>query len=46
MEKRDKMALLGSVLLLIAILGAGAYGLSRAYQYGQAPARNDGSFGQ
>jgi hypothetical protein len=39
MGRRDKIAVLGSVLLLIAILGAGAYGLSRAYQYGEAPLR-------
>ena len=39
MGKRDKMAVLGSALLLLAILAAGAYGLSRAYQYGETSER-------
>ena len=39
MGKRDKIAVLGSALLLLAILAAGAYGLSRAYQYGETPMR-------
>lgn len=46
MDKRDKIALLGSVLLLVVILGAGAYGLSRAYQYGEAPPRTGTHPGQ
>ena len=34
MSQTDKMALLGSTLLLIAIVGLGFYGLNRACSYG------------
>jgi hypothetical protein len=34
MSQTDKMALFGSALLLIAIVGLGFYGLNRAYSYG------------
>jgi hypothetical protein len=39
MSKRDKIAVLGSGLLLLAILTAGAVGLLRAYRYNEAPGR-------
>jgi hypothetical protein len=39
MGTRDKIAVICSSLLLLAILAAGAYGLSRAYQYGETPMR-------
>jgi hypothetical protein len=33
MSQTDKMALFGSILLLIAIVALGLYGLNRAYSY-------------
>jgi hypothetical protein len=33
MSQTDKMALFGSILLLIAIVAFGLYGLNRAYSY-------------
>jgi hypothetical protein len=33
MSQTDKMALFGSALLLIAIVGLGLYGLNRSYSY-------------
>ena len=39
MEKTDKITVICSALLLLAILTAGAYGLSRAYQYGEMSPR-------
>jgi hypothetical protein len=39
MDRRDKIAVICSALLLLAILTAGAYGLSRAYQYGEVSPR-------
>jgi hypothetical protein len=39
MSKRDKIAVLGSGLLLLAILTAGAVGLFKAYHYNEAPGR-------
>jgi hypothetical protein len=44
MTNRDKIAVLGSGLLLLAILTAGAVGLLRAYRYNEAPPQsNSGS---
>ncbi|MEH2565947.1 hypothetical protein [Bradyrhizobium sp. AZCC 2289] len=44
MSKRDKIAVLGSALLLLAILTAGAVGLFKAYRYNEAPPEsNSGS---
>jgi hypothetical protein len=37
MSNRDKIAVLGSGLLLLAILTAGAVGLFKAYRYNEAP---------
>jgi hypothetical protein len=39
MSKRDKIAVLCSGLLLLAILTAGVVGLFRAYRYNEAPGR-------
>ena len=36
-NKRDKIAILWSALLLLAIAAAGIYGLSRTYQYDEPP---------
>lgn len=33
MSQTDKLALFGSALLLLAIIGLGCYGLNRAYSY-------------
>ncbi len=35
MSRNDKIAILGSVLLLLAILTAGGFGLSKAYHYNE-----------
>ena len=35
MSKNDKIAILGSVVLLLAILTAGGFGLSKAYRYNE-----------
>ena len=35
MSKNDKIAIVGSVLLLLAILTAGGLGLSMAYHYNE-----------
>ena len=35
MSKNDKIAIFGSVLLLLAILTAGGFGLSKAYRYNE-----------
>jgi hypothetical protein len=35
LSRNDKIAILGSVLLLLAILTAGGFGLSKAYHYNE-----------
>jgi hypothetical protein len=35
LSKNDKIAILGSALLLLAILTAGGFGLSKAYRYNE-----------
>ena len=42
MTNRDKIAVLGSGLLLLAILTAGAVGLFKAYRYNEAPPQSNG----
>jgi hypothetical protein len=35
MSRNDKIAILGSALLLLAIIAAGGLGLSKAYRYNE-----------
>jgi hypothetical protein len=41
MSRNDKITILGSALLLLAILTAGGLGLSKAYRYNEAAPEAD-----